>query len=139
MLALFHDKKCCNYFNFGPCILWDFTVLGLVLSWWRIKHELKNKWISREAHEKLTSKRAMWETHARSWKFTLGCCFCECLARYPWNSLPGGFLSVTFLPFTHTIYTIITQKSIRRPFREKNSRYVFYNTHPSFRDRATYT
>ena len=33
MLALFHDKKCCNCFNFVPCILWDFIVLGLVLSW----------------------------------------------------------------------------------------------------------
>ena len=33
MLALFRDKKCCNFFNFVPCILWDFIVLGLVLSW----------------------------------------------------------------------------------------------------------
>ena len=55
MLALFHDKKCCNCFNFFHCILWDFTVLGLVL---RIKHELKNKWISQEACKKLTYERA---------------------------------------------------------------------------------
>ena len=33
MLSLFHDKMCCNCFNFIPCILWDFIVLGLVLSW----------------------------------------------------------------------------------------------------------
>ena len=33
ILALFHDKKCCICFNFVPCILWDFIVLGLVLSW----------------------------------------------------------------------------------------------------------
>ena len=33
MLALFHVKKCCNCFDFVPCILWDFIVLGLVLSW----------------------------------------------------------------------------------------------------------
>ena len=32
-LALFHDKKYCNCFNFVLCILWDFIVLGLVLSW----------------------------------------------------------------------------------------------------------
>ena len=40
MLALFHDKKCCNCFNFVPYILCDFIVLGLVLSWERIEHVL---------------------------------------------------------------------------------------------------
>ena len=40
MLALFHDKNCCNYFNLFPCILWNFIVWGLVLSWWRIEHVL---------------------------------------------------------------------------------------------------
>ena len=43
MLALFHDKKCCNCINFIPCILLDFIVLGLVISWSRIKHEMKNQ------------------------------------------------------------------------------------------------
>ena len=33
MMALFHDKKCCNCFNFVPYILWDFIILGLVSSW----------------------------------------------------------------------------------------------------------
>ena len=33
-------NKCCNYFNFAPCILWDFIVLRLVLSWWRVEHVL---------------------------------------------------------------------------------------------------
>ena len=33
LLALFHNKKCCNCFNLYPCTLWDFIVLGLVLSW----------------------------------------------------------------------------------------------------------
>ena len=33
MLTLFHNKKCCNCINFVPCVLWDFIVLGLVLSW----------------------------------------------------------------------------------------------------------
>ena len=35
MLTLFHDKRCCNCSNFVPCILWDFIVLNLVLSWCR--------------------------------------------------------------------------------------------------------
>ena len=33
MLALFHDKNCCICFNFVPYILWDFIVLGLILSY----------------------------------------------------------------------------------------------------------
>ena len=28
-----NDKKYCNCINFVPYILWDFIVLGLVLSW----------------------------------------------------------------------------------------------------------
>ena len=32
MLALFHDKKCYNCIIFVYCVLWDFIVLGLVLS-----------------------------------------------------------------------------------------------------------
>ena len=32
MLALFHDKNCCICFNLVPYILWDFIVLGLILS-----------------------------------------------------------------------------------------------------------
>ena len=32
MLALFHDKKCCNFFNLFLCILWDLILMGLVLS-----------------------------------------------------------------------------------------------------------
>ena len=44
-------------------------------------------------------------------------------------------LSVTFLPFTHTIYTLITHKSKRDYSERKNPRQVFYNTtHPSFRE-----
>ena len=36
MLALFYDKKCCNFINLFTCILWDLIVMGLVLSWWRL-------------------------------------------------------------------------------------------------------
>ena len=32
MLVLFHDKKCCKFFNLFPCILWDLIVMSLVLS-----------------------------------------------------------------------------------------------------------
>ena len=47
-------------------------------------------------------------------------------------------LSVTFLPFTRTIYTLITHKS-KGGFSKKNPRQVFNNTtHPSFRERATH-
>ena len=28
---------------FVACILWDFIVLGLVLSWWKIEHEMKKQ------------------------------------------------------------------------------------------------
>ena len=43
-------------------------VLGLVLSWWRIKHAIKISAVSRLSHEKLASKgthkKATWEAHA---------------------------------------------------------------------------
>ena len=42
--------------NLFPYILWDFTVLRLVLSWWRIKHAMKISAISRLARKKLTTK-----------------------------------------------------------------------------------
>ena len=35
VLALFHDKKCCNCTNLFPYILCDLNVMSLVLSWWR--------------------------------------------------------------------------------------------------------
>ena len=40
--------------------------------------------------------------------------------KYSRNVLPEGFLRVTFLPFTHTIYTLIIHKSIKEAIqREK--------------------
>ena len=45
-----------------PCILWDFIVLGLVLIWWRIEHEMKISSVSRVARKmfarKVPAKRA---------------------------------------------------------------------------------
>ena len=45
-------------------------------------------------------------------------------------------LSVTFLLFTHTIYTLITHKS-KRDYSKKNPREVS-TTHPPFLERATH-
>ena len=85
MLALFHDKKCCICNKLFPCILWDFIVLGLVLSWWRIKHAIKINEISRLARKKFVSKgsceKTMWEVHARSWRVKCQVAFREYFAR----------------------------------------------------------
>ena len=127
-------------------LLRDFIVLGLVLSWWRIEHEMnEDQCISWLAHEKFVrrvpAKRTREKHMIGSWKVMPGCQFCECLVgkAFPWDTCKTlclkDFLSVTFLPFTHTIYTLITHKSIRRLFREKNSRYVFYNTHTHLLER----
>ena len=82
MLALFHDKKCYNCFNFIPCILWDFIVLGLVLSWWKLKLNWR-QCISQLAREKFVRrvpmKRACEEHMTGSWKVMSGCYFRECL------------------------------------------------------------
>ena len=47
-------------------------------------------------------------------------------------------LSVTFLPFTHTIYPNYPQK-YDRLFREKNPRQVFYNTYTHLLKRESYS
>ena len=64
---LFHDKKCCNCINLFPCILWDFIVLDLVLSWWRIKLAMKISAVSRLPHKNLANKsshkKATWEAY----------------------------------------------------------------------------
>ena len=74
-----------------------------------------------------------------------GCCFRECLIskafspKYLRNILPGEFLSMTFLPFTHTIYTLITHKSMRGHSKRKTlDRFSTTHTHPFFRERATH-
>ena len=69
-------KTCCNCSNFVPCILWDFIVLGLVLSWWR----LKLKWRIIGFREKLNGERACEEHMTGSWRVMPGCRFHECVA-----------------------------------------------------------
>ena len=85
MLALFHDKECCNCNKLFPCILWNCIVLGLVLSWWRIKHAMKIIAVLWLSCEKLTSKgtreNATWEAHAGSWRVKCPSTFREYFAR----------------------------------------------------------
>ena len=93
VLALFHDKKCYNCINLFPCILWDFTILGLVLSWWRLLKKLILRLVSRVVQ----FAKVTWEAHAGSWRVKCQATFRESLrdssqvASDPWNFLPGWF------------------------------------------------
>ena len=78
MLALFHDKKCCNCFNLFPCILWDFIVLGLILSWWRLKLNLRSVHFAsslREIREKGSHEKGMREAHDPSYIIFYPCSY----------------------------------------------------------------
>ena len=128
-IGFFHDKKCCNCFNFVPCILWVFIVLGLVLSWWGIKQVL-DKWISWEANPRKSHVRSTcWKLKSRI-RLSVSRMSHEKgePVRYPRNSLPEGFLNVTFLLFTHTIYTLITHKSMKG-YSERKTLDRFSTTH----------
>ena len=59
-------------------------------------------------------------------------------ASYSRNVLPGEFLSVTFLPFTYTIYTIITHKSMRG-HSERKTLDRFFTTHTPIFQRESYS
>ena len=145
MLALFHNKKCYNCINLFSCILWDFIVLGLVLSWWRIKHAKKVNAVLRLPREKLASKgtheKATWEAHSESWRVKCQAAFREYLTR---KAILRGThetfcledFKCDFLTFTHTIYTLITHKS-KRDYSKKNPREVS-TTHPPFLEKATH-
>ena len=129
MLALFHDKKCCNCINLFPCILWDLFVMGLVLSWWRLLKKLIS-WLSSLVVQPM---KVTWEAHAGSWRVSEFCNSSRNLTKSRddlQNALIAGILSVTLIPFTHTLYTLITHKIVRRLFREKPYK-GFYNT-PTF-------
>ena len=118
-MALFHDKKCCNCIKLFPCILWDFIVLDLVLSWWKIEHVLDkvsrfHECLAKSLPAKEPCEKHMLETE-ESWQAISFASVsqerptCEILAKLSvWR-----FLSITFLPFTYTIYTLITHKSKR--------------------------
>ena len=76
-----------------------------------------------------------------SWRVVPGCHFREYLAgkAFPRGSretfCPEVFLCMTCLPFTHAIYSLITYTCKGGQFREKNLRYVFYNTHTHLLER----
>ena len=137
MFALFHDKKCCNFFNLFPCILWDFIVLGLVLSWWRIKLNWRSvhfTTISREVREKVSHKKACENHMTGSWRVVPGCQFCKYFAG---KAFPRDTCEIICLedfsmwlsyPFTHTIYTLITHKC-KRCYLERKTLNRFFTTH----------
>ena len=92
-VGLFHDKKCYNCINLFSYILWDFIVLGLVLSWWRLLKPVKLATCSRVDNP----WKVMWGEHVGSWRVKCQVVFCESLhdsgqaASNPWNSILGGF------------------------------------------------
>ena len=78
--------------------------------------------VSRPAHKKfmrrVTREKGTWEAHAGSWRVKCQLHFASASWDRPSRDVPvkhsaWRILSVTFLPFTHTIYTPITYKSIR--------------------------
>ena len=126
MLALFHDKKCCNCIKLFPSILWDLFVISLVISWSRLLKKL----ISQLGSRVVQLVKVTWGAHARSWRVNvfrnLSCDLANSWDD-PRNALTVEILSVTLIPFTHTIYTLITHKIVRRLFKRKPKR-GFYNT-----------
>ena len=119
MLAFFHDKKCYNCFNFVPCILWDYIVLGLVLSQWRIEHEINNQCnFLTNSWEEYPVKRAREKHMLEAEESCQTVIFSSVSQERPSHEIPVKLstlriLSVTFLLFTHTIYTLITHKSMK--------------------------
>ena len=113
---------------FVPCILWDFIVLDLVLSWWRIEHETKISAILRLTCKKLSSKvtckKVMWEAHAGSWRVKCQASFCKYFTRqvisrgthetFCLEDFKCNFLNL----HPYYIYSHYPQKH-ERPFREK--------------------
>ena len=97
MLALFHDKKCCNCFNFVSYILCDFIVLGLVLSWERIEHVLDEQVdftsVSREAYPRKSHVRSTCSKLKSRARLSVSQVSREKSQplRYPQSSLPKGF------------------------------------------------
>ena len=59
--------------------------------------------------------------------------------KYSRNILLGGFLSVTFLPFTHTIFTLIIHKSKRDYLKRKTLDRFFTTQHTHLLERESYS
>ena len=124
MLTLFYDKKCCNYINLFPCILWDVIVIGLILSWQKLLKTMKFmpwSWLTHEwtTHERSHEKH-MLEIEESSVRLYFMSHFATWLTReWPAKLSAWIILSVTLISFTHIIYSLINHKTIRRLFRRK--------------------
>ena len=130
ILALFHDRKCFNFINLFPCILWDLIIMGLVLS----GEDLPKKLISRLGSRLVQPSKVTWGAHARSWRVSVFRDLAN-LRVDPQNALTVEIFSVTFIPFTQTIYTFITHKS-QGVYSEENPRMV--STTPTLLERAIF-
>ena len=104
---------------------------------------MKNPWILRKACEKLSRERATWGAHDWKLKSRARLSFSQVsrgkalLARKSRNILPGGFLGETFIPFTHTIYTLIIHKC-KRDNSERKTLDRFSTTCTPFFKRESY-
>ena len=105
--------------------LWDLFVMGLVLSG---RDLIKTAKIHmRSTCQKLKIQVLTVEVE----ESCASCANCFHDSGDPRASLVKGFLSVTYLPITHTIYTLITHKKCKEPIERKTLREVS-TTHPSY-------
>ena len=131
MLAYSITKNCCNYINLFPCILWDFILLALVLSWWRLLKEL----ISQHGSQVVQPTNVTWGAHAGSWRVSEFRDSSRELAKSrddPRNALTVRILSMTLILFTHIIYTLISHKIKKRLFIWKTLER--FPQHPPFKE-----
>ena len=134
MLALFHDKKCCIYI-----ILFLVFCVGFYCIGFSIKLVKSRAWIEEQVDFARNSWEAnLWKTHVKGtcWKLESHANL-EDFAIVSWvrpsrevlvKRFAWKILSVTFLPFTHTIYTLITHKSMR-DYSERKTLDRFSTTH----------
>ena len=48
VLALFHNKKCCNFINLFPCILWNLIVMSFRFKLVKIAQDSENSPLARD-------------------------------------------------------------------------------------------
>ena len=90
------------------------------------------KLISRLGLRAIQLAKVTWRAHARSWRVSVFRDSSLDLAN-SWddlqNALTVGILSATPIPFTHTIYALITYKIEKRLFRKKTLKRFLQYTH----------
>ena len=124
VLALFHDKKCCNCINLFPCILWDLFVSGLALSWWRLLKTVKFATCLRLTYEWTTHKRShkkhMLEVEESSARLHFASHFAtQAMLQVTHETLcPDDFKCDSYILHPYYIYPHYPQ-SVRRLFRRK--------------------